>query len=423
MRYLFGINRFHHLYIHFCKVFLFISYAVQAQDGLFPYSNFGLGEVIPLGSVRNMGMGNVGISTAHPFYGNLKNPAALVYNKFTLFDFSISGDWIDLQNQEIRVSSYTGRINHFNLIFPISPQLSTRIGLRRAIQVDYLSATLERIPNSPAYALYNLSGSGGIRQAYLGIGMQIVKNFSLGINLIYNFGMIVKSEQSEVLVGSRSTTIGYTNHFNFKELTLDAGLLYDIKLPKNKILHIGLTYIPSFNYNFTYSQRIDRNSINGVNIFSDTLINQNRSVRLPPRWGLGLSISKGLIYSIGIDFIFERWSIFKGLIDSQNSIDTYQINLGSEWTPDSYTLQFFKKLTYRIGFSYSLLPWKINNRTINEWSVTMGFSIPLKKFSLLNYAISYHKRFTKAIFVDMQYIRLNFGIVINDQWFIKRKFN
>ncbi len=423
MKFLTGMSRLF-LFIRLFVFSLLSTLAARAQDGFLPYSNFGLGEANPIGGVRNMGMGGIGVSAVHPFYSNLQNPATLTYNKLTLFDFSARSEWINLRNDQEQISGYTANINHFNLIFPISSRITATAGLRSATSVDYRSTSLERIPSSPAFVRYVFDGTGGIRQAYVGTGLSLSKNFSLGFDIIYNFGLITRNEQSELIDGARDTQVGRETRTGFRKLAFDFGFLYSGSFGDKNTVHLGITYQPSFQHNFTRLQRLNRRRIDDVLLFSDTIIDDNQgSVQLPAKWAFGLSTTKDLKYTVGVDVILENWSVFEGLSNAQNGVNTYRINFGAEWTPDVYAVGLFKKMTYRTGFSYGILPWNIDGQQVKEFSVSIGFSIPLQNFSLLSYAISYHERLSSSTFIDIRYVRLSFGVVVNNRWFIKRKFN
>src|SRR5688500_9568542 len=72
--------------------FTLVSGTAAAQGlGNSPYSRIGLGDIIGnTGSIRNLGMGGTGVSTANGFQLNSINPALLYYNNFTVLDFSVA---------------------------------------------------------------------------------------------------------------------------------------------------------------------------------------------------------------------------------------------------------------------------------------------------------------------------------------------
>jgi hypothetical protein len=100
-----------------------------------------------------------------------------------------------------------------------------------------------------------------------------------------------------------------------------------------------------------------------------------------------------------------------------------RIAVGSETTPDSYSENYFKRVTYRVGFSFEELPYLANNNKVKDIGINFGLSLPAGRSSL-DLGFKYGQRGNRAdTYLEENYFRLYFGLTFNDQWFIKRKFD
>jgi hypothetical protein len=81
---------------------------------------------------------------------------------------------------------------------------------------------------------------------------------------------------------------------------------------------------------------------------------------------------------------------------------------------------------------YGMSQVVMNNEQLPEYGITLGLSLPLKKFkyetekfgSMLNLSMGYmHRGNGSATSINEDYVTLNVSVTLNDKWFIKRKFN
>ena len=82
-------------------------------------------------------------------------------------------------------------------------------------------------------------------------------------------------------------------------------------------------------------------------------------------------------------------------------------------------------MTYRGGLRYEKTGLVINNESINDLAVTVGVGMPLSgTFSNVNFGIEVGKKgTTTAGLVQENYANVSVSLSINEQWFVKRKFN
>jgi hypothetical protein len=88
-------------------------------------------------------------------------------------------------------------------------------------------------------------------------------------------------------------------------------------------------------------------------------------------------------------------------------------------------------VTYRAGFRYENLGFKVQNQSITDIGINFGLGIPLKRsssafvnFSNINVNFEYGQRGTRnANLIKEDYFSMSLSISFNDKWFEKRKYN
>jgi hypothetical protein len=151
-------------------------------------------------------------------------------------------------------------------------------------------------------------------------------------------------------------------------------------------------------------------------------------------------------WKAGADFKWTQWNRFRGDSESAgNSLNnSWRIAAGGEVFPlgsgknsGQLKSKIFSQLKYRAGFYYMKSAVTVNSKTINEFGINFGLAIPIRlrlvsddgflgyrgvhAFSL---GFEVGSRGTKQNdLVRDNFVRINFGISLNDKWFVKRKYN
>ena len=120
---------FSRLLISFLLVAGFISPAFS-QAARSPFSYFGIGEQYGNGLANNQGMAGVGVSNPQYYYLNNKNPALLVYNRFTVFEGGMILEKRTARGDSTTEKNLDGNLNYLIMGFPIKPgKWTTSAGL------------------------------------------------------------------------------------------------------------------------------------------------------------------------------------------------------------------------------------------------------------------------------------------------------
>ena len=220
----------------------------------------------------------------------------------------------------------------------------------------------------------------------------------------------------------------YSERQSVNDFKIGAGLAYEIKVGENK-LGLGLIYDLEANVKGNYFLRLEQQNLNGAAIFADTLANNDRRYyTLPSSLGAGISYGKANKWLVGFDYKTQDWNVFDGSQSSipENFAKSSKYVLGTEFTPDVTSLtNYAKRVTYRFGISYYETPYVVNGTQINDFGINFGWSLPVARFSTLDFGFQVGNRGTlDNNLIREDYFRVFFGATFNDnRWFVRPKFN
>ncbi len=412
-----------------------------------PYSIIGLGEMVFAGNASNLAMGQItqGVRRTHEI--NWMNPAS--YSALMQTNIDAGGTF---SYGKFKGSSQVGEVNtawlaYLNFAMPISAKkgMGVAFGLSPFTGVGYNIASTFVIPNDTfninANYLYN--GRGGLSRFYVGYGMKVVKDLSVGINYNYVFGQVKNTTQ--LFIPSKY------NMFNLNEdrLTFVTGSVFDLGTQYHKTLHFinydskdktkyhkdsvdfvfGVNFRPASDLN-AEQQYILRTLPNGALTGSkDTVIatdNQKGILKMPSTIKIGMSIGKQDRWMIAADYRSTDWSKYSSYGVNDSLQTSFGYSIGGFICPDPYDAKnFLKRIEYRAGVRYDQTNIKVNGQGINEWAVSAGFGIPLARSrSKLNLGFEYVDRGTSENnLIKENYFRFIIGINFSDRWFVRYRYD
>ncbi len=422
-------------FIQQSAVFLFFNLAALslfAQNGNSPYSRLGLGELIPQGTIYNIGMGGLGVSNSSQAYVNLQNPALLSRNRVMVFEAGFGGEYKTIASKNASEKNSNGNLSYLAFGLPLGDRWTMGVGIRPYSNVNYIDRFEVKVPNTPSFIEYAYKGNGGITQAFIANGVRVAKGLSLGFQLNYNFGSI-NTESVSTIIDNKITTLGsyaiaIFDQTTFSDFSYKGGIAYSIKLNKKTFLNLGSTYDLQANLGVTKFKSAQRRDVTGQILSSDTISQDLRSkVALPSKTSFGISLEQPFKYTVGVDVSLQDWSSFTGLILRDTLASTYKVVVGGEYTPNLTSINsYLARITYRLGFSYMQLPYKLEGRQLDEKSIHVGFSLPLNRgYSALNFGFAAGRRgMADGNLLQENFFRVNLGFTVNDaQWFFRRKIN
>lgn len=400
---------------------IFICFTGFGQNTRSPYSIFGPGELQSKSFGRGMAMGGIGIGVNSGSYINMVNPAS--YSGFDslkfVYEMGFEGKYSRFKSQGNRLNDHTFNFKYIAFGFRVTDWWATSIGISPFTNVGYSITTSTYIDGShdKFYSLYE--GSGGINYASLGNAVKL-GNFSLGVNSSYLFGSITQDElitqPNNIISSFIMQRTDYLHSFYF-----DYGAQYSFKM-KEWNYTLGAIYSNE-------QKLVSRHQVNIMDVdYSVKSSNEYKAthLRVPEKYGLGISMKKGPLIHIAGDYEFQKWSGLKYPIQKGPFLDTHRFATGVESKPwgDIMTLDWYKKIVYRVGANYQTSFLKINGKQIDETAITFGLGIPIKNTgSLLNFTVEAGKKGTVSNrLVKENYVLFHMNFSINEIWFRKRIF-
>jgi hypothetical protein len=425
--------------LSFILIIAFASEANGQKQINSPYSRFNLGSLDPSGSFRSLSMGGTGVAMRDNNSVYFVNPASYSSIDTTsfLFDFGLDYSIMDLYDGKNKYRSEDMNFDHLLMGFPIAKGWGIATGLF-PVSNGYYNLSQTITSGDPGYDpiigdVYSThKGDGGLNNFFIGTGVNILKNFSLGVNLNVLFGGLNRINQFEF--GDLANTFSQYNSevLKINGINLDYGLQYSYLSKNNFFLTAGISFTAAKKYHSDFTRISERFAAYATSGFSpDTLLysegSSRDSTKLPSTIKLGISFGKKDKFVVGIDYISSNWARAKLQGSNGYLANSSSWLIGAELTPDKLSnTSYLARMDYRIGGHASKNYLLINGAQIKEYGASCGIGLRLKNyFSKVNVYFDYTKKngnFAKGLQDENIY---TFGISLNfyDNWFMKRKYD
>ncbi len=399
-----------------------------------PYTFYGIGDFYEQGTAQLRGMGGASIAFRSPIAVNSINPASYsaIPRKTAIFDVGGESRNFYLQQGGKNSSYNTINISNITLAIPIYNGIGLGINVAPFSNVGYRISLEEDNPDIVAQGKMNFiyDGEGGVTQFKLGVGAQLFKGVSLGVDFIYYLGSISRDYTSSLTntIGNSSfNTIYGTDTYNISQANLSVGLQADLLTTNTKILTLGATYQPRV----TFNQKVTRD-INSSSVIQDSVTHSyyRSPYVLPDTWGVGLFYHSTTV-GIGVDYVFQKWEGLNSN-DATNGISYENVHLiraGIEYTPNRGDIRhYMKRVTYRLGGRVGTNYLTMDGNKTRDMAVSFGFGFPVKMngMSHINLGAELGQRGTNiAGGLKEKYIKISLGISLfgEDFWFVKPQYD
>ena len=426
---------------------LLLAFSSHSQQGTSsPYSFHGLGTMKFKGLIENRSMGGLGMYS-DSIQISLKNPASYAGNNLMSFDnearlvrFTVGGgqyatnysssssDGGKSKNTTFDYLALNMPLGKFGVAFGLLPYTSVGYDLIQYNENESLSDRFR--------------GQGGINKVFLGLGYQIFKQLSIGIDAQYNFGSITSSsvaygynsEEEPIQYQSRET-----NQSDLSGVNFNFGMLYNAPISENNFVMASWTYtlesdltsnnqrdISTIITDFSSGQEYN---VNSIDVDLSALGLAQTTLSMPSKAAAGIGIGAQRKWFVGLEYTLTNTSKFSNplyAIDNVIYEDKTEYALGGFYVPNfsSYN-KYWQRVVYRAGIRYGKSGLNINNESIDDFGISFGLGLPVgSMFSKANIGFEYGQRgTTRANLVQENYFNIMFSLSLNDRWFEKRKFN
>ncbi|MGP1477508.1 MAG: hypothetical protein ACTTJK_08620 [Phocaeicola sp.] len=410
-----------------------------AQNGVSPstnspYTRYGFGQLTDQGFGSNKAMGGIGYGLRNGYHINAMNPASYSAVDSLTFIFDVG---FSLQNANFKEKAYqsnvkNGRFDYVGMQFRLLKGFGMTIGYLPYSNVGYNFSTSKNITDKATDEVITSTstydGNGGLQQAFVGLGYNVLKNLSIGINTAYFYGTI-----DHTITNGFSNSNAYLSmkghEITVRDLKFDLGLQYTQNINKNNKFTIGAIYgigkkLNSKGINFNELEYYNsKGSLSVLSYSADTLKN---CFEIPKTIGAGLTYIYKDKLTIGADFTLQKWGNALFFNKSGEFVDRKKISLGIEYLPNKIGRKYFKRIYYRAGAYYSQPYTKINGKEgTEEFGASIGLGLPLFLYnykSFLNISGQYvHIKPKVSGMLEENYLRINIGLTFNERWFMKWK--
>ncbi|MDB2463003.1 hypothetical protein N9W61_02775 [Algibacter sp.] len=432
------------LVLVFIAIIAMHGYAQQGTTS--PYSYYGIGSLKFKGTVENRSMGGLSIYN-DSIHVNLRNPASYAGDNLAIWNnesrpikFAVGGSYSS-STLESNTSSDEANSTTFDYLAVNIPlgNFGVGFGLLPYTSVGYKLESL--IAGSDDDVENQFEGEGGLNKAFLGLGYQITKGVSLGIDFQYNFGHTINS------IINYQYSDGVATQYQSKEnnrsdlsgLNINLGLSYKTMINNKLELVSGVTYTPestlvSLNERTistiivgSQGQESERNVID-ADLSANGL--DETELIIPSKFTFGAGIGEPRKWFVGAETTFLKSSKFSNELFSNGTSyeDAYSFSIGGFYIPQYNSFRnYLKRVVYRAGFRTEETGLNINDESIKEFGISFGVGIPVgdaRLFSNANLGFEIGQRGTKnSNLIQENFINLQLSLSLNDRWFQKRKYD
>ena len=429
------------------QIFLFASLlplTVQAQTAgtISSYSRFGLGVLSDQSNGFNKTMGGAGVGVRIGNRINTINPASYsaIDSLSLILDVGMSGSFGRMTQGATKVGVNNASLDYVHVGMHIAKRLGLAMGYMPYTSIGYDFSSPETTITTDANTTQTItasnaySGSGGLNQAYLGLGWKVFKNFSIGANASflwgqYNHILVPVFREDGATSDSYSSTIKNYNA-SIKTYKIDLGVQYPVRLTPQDWLHLGAT--AGIGHKIAQDATLMLYTTKG----DTTTYTAPKAFDLPYTFAFGAAWQHKNTLLVAADVHYDLWGDCRMPVETVGdyvpSKDCYKnmmkVALGTQWTPDPFG-KFWERIQYRAGMNFSTPYLKVNGEDgPYEMRLNVGAGIPitnkLNNRSVVNVGLGWLRRSASgAGMIKEDYFVLNLGVTFNERWFMKYKIN
>ncbi len=413
----------------FKKIILTITILFATQVTIFSqgnssYTRIGLGDLNYSFSARKFAMGGLGVAVSDKNSLSEINPAAWNALNQTRVDFGFGYNGLFLSNNQNSAYSGNAEFNGFTLAFPISKDngIGFALGMLPFTNVRYKvqqSYTLQQ--STPQNYNITYEGNGGLSKLFFGSSYTLPFGVSIGATLDYYLGTINYTSTAD-FNNSSNISSSYLRTYRpnglgstFGLISPDLSSIFNSKSLTDLRLGFSANYVSNLNTDTILTSK--------SNVGIDTLGSGTVEINVPMRINAGISFTMNDSYLVTLDFASQAWHDYSfNNIKSSELRNSVKVSAGFEYQHKRVLGEtFWEQFSLRAGLSYEQTPYIVNNKGIDEMSVSAGFSIPLGLENGLDVGLQYAIRGTKeANLMQEHRLRLDVGISLGEIWFLRR---
>lgn len=397
-----------------------------------PYSQYGLGVLSDQSQGFNRGMNGVGLGLREGNLVNTLNPASYsaVDSLTMIFDVGISGQITNFKEGGRSINAKNSNFEYAVGQFRLMKNLGVSFGVLPLSNIGYSYSSETRLNNEVGTISQSYSGSGGLRQVFVGAGYKVIKPLSIGFNFGYIWGDYKRSITSTGTENVNAITKVY--EASVKSYNLNFGVQWEQQLNRLDKLTVGASVGLGHKLDADPTCTI-MNYSTATYVSDTTVFTVKNGLELPLSYGFGATWSHRNQLLVGADVTIQKWGstdypsynettkqyeLCSGLLK-----DRTHFALGADYVPNPMSRRFVSRIHYRAGLGYSTPYYIINGKDgPREFSLSAGFGIPLQNSwnnrSTLNISAQWVNTSASGMIKENTF-RINLGLTFNERWFAK----
>ncbi|MBQ7461135.1 MAG: hypothetical protein IJS63_02610 [Bacteroidaceae bacterium] len=412
----------------------------QTAGTISSYSRFGLGLLHDQSQGFNKSMGGVGLGVRIGNRINTMNPASYsaIDSLSLILDIGMSGSFGQMRQDAKKAGVNSATLDYVHAGMHVGKRLGLAVGYMPYTSIGYSFYSPEKaVANDDNTTMLinttnDYEGSGGLNQAYIGLGWKAYKNLSVGANISflwgqYNHSLVPIFEEG----GVATSTFSATNKLftaSLKTYKIDLGAQYPVRLTSQDWLNLGATVglghnIPQDATLLFYTTKGDTTTYTARSAFD-----------LPYAIGYGASWQHKNTLLVAADVHHELWGKCRMPVETQAGYepmkggykDMTKFAVGAQYTPNPFG-KYWQRVQYRAGVNYSTPYLKINEHNgPHELRLTLGAGLPIQNKinsrSVVNVGVQWLRRSASAAgMVKEDYLVVTLGLTFNERWFMRYK--
>ena len=399
-------------------IFVCLTLPVPAQSSS-TYTRSGMGDIEYSYSARRLGMGQLGVSVADEDFINTLNPAGWYKLTKTRIEFGLYYNGMFLSDNNKSGYFAETEFSGFTIAFPVSELYG--IGIAAGL-VPFSNVSYDVEQTFYTDDPYQLSyqGSGGLTRLFVGTSYKLPFDLIVGASLDYYFGNLKYKSRIEFLQSANSFA-EYENTYQPESIGATFGFISpDISSLIDSERVTDLRFGGSLSYLGTAD--IDSVLMATSSTGSDTINYGKTTADIPLRLSLGLNAIFNEAYLLSLDYTYQPWGDYKiGGVNQPGLRNSHKFSLGFEYKPVKQQANFWEQIILRAGLSFENTQYLVNNKGINEYSVSGGLSLPISYENTLDLGVLFAMRgTTDSGLIRENIIRLSLGISFGELWFVRR---
>lgn len=426
---------------------LILLSTISIAQGNSPFSQFGPGDFFESTFQSNFSRAGLGASITSGNSINPLNPASYSNLTLTTGETGIYSSTNFISNESESDVINNTNLSSFGLGFPLGENIGMAFGLSPYSKQNYSFIFNETLSDNSEVE-YKYAGDGSISKLFLGIGAS--KNrLSFGVNGQYYYGRL-NDVTSVKYVSSEYKNIRFQNYNNVKGFSITSGLQYNVNFNAQNFLQIGGTYeignsLNTSNYilaNYFEETQFQNEDGELVTIEShdydnyaiDTRDSPDKgTITLPSTLQAGFSLGKYDKWENSFEYKYRSLSNYSLNGSQSNLVNAHTFIAGASIIPNKKALgrsNYWKTISYNLGVKAGNSGYSYDGKELSEFGINFGIGLPLKKFkyqtenfgSSVFLSFGYLNRSNSNLGLNENYLNINASVVLNDKWFIKRKF-